>query len=243
MNNYIEYFTNYVFMNYDMNNNLISKKYYHSLRVAKLMIILARKLNLSDEEIELSFKLGLCHDLGRFHEVVKNGIFNNQIFDHGAYSNKILYNDLFIKYMDITNHLLFRKAIYYHNKKDLGNDLTNEEKFFANLLRDADKLDIVWLRGKGNKLNFDSFPTKTVLNNYIDNKSIDIENIHNNSDRILFYMSFIKNLYFDESFDLAINNNYLNSLLDIINVSDDKQELWKNIIDKINERRGKVYVR
>ena len=89
MDKYLEYFTNYVYKNYDMNDNLINKKYYHSLRVAKLMIILAKKLNLSNEDIELAFKIGLCHDLGRFQEVVRNGQFNNQIFDHGAYSNKI----------------------------------------------------------------------------------------------------------------------------------------------------------
>ena len=243
MNNYIEYFTNYVFMNYDMNNELIGKKYYHSLRVAKLMMILAKKLNLSDEEIILSFKLGLCHDLGRFHEVVKNGKFDNRIFDHGAYSNKILYNDSFIKYMDINNHLLFRKAIYYHNKKDIGSDLTNEETFYANLLRDADKLDIVELRINGNELNFDSYPTNVVLNNYINRKTIDINSIHNNSDTVLLFLSFIKNLNFNASFDLAVKNNYLTNLLNIINVNDDKEDLYKSIIDEFNERRGKVYVR
>ena len=91
MNHYIEYFTNYVEKNYDLNNELIMKKYYHSLRVARLMTILAQKLNFTDEDIILAFKIGLCHDLGRFYEVVRNGEFNNTIFDHAAYSNKILY--------------------------------------------------------------------------------------------------------------------------------------------------------
>ena len=90
MNNYIEYFTNYVNKNYDMNNNLISLKYYHSLRVAKLMTLLARKLNMSEDDILLAFKIGLCHDLGRFYEVLLNGKFDNLKFDHGSYSNKIL---------------------------------------------------------------------------------------------------------------------------------------------------------
>ena len=142
MNNYIEYFTNYVFMNYDMNNELISKKYYHSIRVAKLMCLLANKLNMTDKDIELAFKIGLCHDLGRFHEVVKNGNFDNRVFDHGTYSNKILYNDTFVNYMNIDEHLLFRKAIYFHNKKDISDDLTNREELFVKLIRGSSIIEI-----------------------------------------------------------------------------------------------------
>ena len=243
MNNYIEYFTNYVYINYDMNNELISKKYYHSLRVAKIMQLLAKKLNVSDDDILLSFKLGLCHDLGRFHEVVRNGQFDNRIFDHGAYSNKILYNDNFINYMDIREHLLFRKAIYLHNKKDVSDDLTNRELLFANLLRDADKIDILGLRGAGNKLSFDSIPSEVVYNNYINSKSIDIHDIKSKSDTVLLYLGFFKCLVNNASFDMAVQGNYLKKVLDIIEVSEDLKELYQDIIDKIDEGRGKVYVR
>lgn len=243
MNNYIEYFTNYVFDNYDMDNELISKKYYHSIRVAKIMVLLASKLNLSDEDIMLAFKIGLCHDLGRFHEVVRNGKFDNRAFDHGTYSNKILYNDSFINYMNIDEHLLFRKAIYFHNKKDISDDLTKREELFVKLVRDADKIDIIGLRGEGKRLLFDVAPTDIVLNNYIYNKSIDIHDIHSKADTVLFFLSFIKNLYYDVSFDLAVCGNYLDRLLDIIDVLDERKDEFRKVIDNLNERRGKVYVR
>ena len=242
MDKYLEYFTNYVYKNYDMNDNLINKKYYHSLRVAKLMIILATKLNLSNEDIELAFKIGLCHDLGRFQEVVRNGQFNNQIFDHGAYSNKILYNDNFIQYMDIDEHLLFRKAIYLHNKKELDDNLTNREKLFANMIRDTDKIDILGLRNTGSILNFTKLPTINILSCYMKDLKIDIKDIHNQSDSILLYLSFIKDLVFDASYDIAINNKYFDGLLEIINVNDSKKELFKCVYEKLYERE-KRYVR
>lgn len=243
MNNYIEYFTNYVNKNYDMNNNLISLKYYHSLRVAKLMTLLARKLNMSEDDILLAFKIGLCHDLGRFYEVVRIGQFNNLAFDHGTYSNKILYNDLFIKYMDIKEHLLFRKAIYNHNKKDIIGDLTNREKVFVQMIRDMDKIDIVALNSERRSYTFSNDPNKNVLNNYLNNNSIDIKDIDSKTDSTILYLSFFKDLYFDASFDLANKGGYLNKFLNVVKVDEDKEKLFNELTDKINKERGKIYVR
>ena len=243
MNNYIEYFANYVNDNYDMSDPLVKLKFFHSVRVAKMMVLIAKKMNMSEEDTLLAFKIGLCHDLGRFYESVINGKFDNVKFDHGTYSNKILYNDAFIKYMDVDEHLLFRKAIYNHNKKDVTEDLNSREKIFVNMLRDADKLDILAIRGESKPLDFDKEPTSIVLNNYLKDLTIDVKDLHNMSDRVIIYLSFIKDLYFDISYDMAINYGYLNTVLNLINVSDDKKDLFNNLIDKIYERRGKVYVR
>ena len=243
MNNYIEYFTNYIKNNYDINNDLIILKYYHSLRVAYLMSILSKKLNLSEEDIILAFKIGLCHDLGRFYEVVRNGKFNDNIFDNGAYSNKILYNDEFIKYMDVSEHLLFRKAIYCHNKKELTNNLSDRDKLFANMLRDADKIDILRIRSIGKKLEFKKDPTPIIVNNYMNDLKIDIKDMSNESDRVILYLSFIKDLVFDESLDILLDNDFLSKFINIIDIGIDKKDLFNNLINKINERRGKEYVR
>lgn len=243
MNNYIEYFTNYVYKNYDMSNNLIRLKYYHSIRVARLMMILAKKMNLSDEDIILAFKLGLCHDLGRFYEVVINGKFNNLKFDHGAYSNKILYNDGFINYMDVNEHLLFRKAIYNHNKKNITNDLNYREELFTKLLRDIDKIDILNVMVTHRKFNFSGMPTKEVLDSYYNGDAIDLKDIHNPSDSVVFYLGFFKNLYYELNKEFAIKYGYLDNFIDVVNIDKDKEALFNEIIDKIDEERGKEYVR
>lgn len=243
MNNYIEYFTNYVFSNYDMSNRLISLKYYHSLRVAWIMSLLASHLNMSEEDILLAFKLGLCHDLGRFYEVFLEGQFNDLKFDHASYSNKILYNDLFVKYMDIDEHLLFRKAIYNHNKQDITKDLNNREFIFTNLLRDADKIDILGIRGIGKKLNFNSEPNTIIIDRYTSNKSLDLHDVKSDTDRTIFYLSFCKDLYYQVSHDLINKLGYIDIFTNTVNVDNDKKELFDELIKKINEERGKVYVR
>ena len=243
MSNYIEYFTNYIINNYDINDDLIVLKYYHSLRVAWLMVMLSKKLNLSEEDTNLAFKIGLCHDLGRFYEVVRNGKFNNRVFDHGTYSNKILYNDGFINYMDINEHLLFRKAIYCHNKKDLADNLNNRERLFANMLRDVDKIDILRIRLANYHYEFKTDPTLVVLYNYMNDLNIDLHDIHNKSDSTILSLSFIKDLCFDESLDLLLDNNFLDNLINKIYIEENKLDIFNSLINKLKERRGIEYVR
>ena len=244
MEKYLKLFTEYISKNYDMENELVRNKYYHSTRVANLMYYLAGDLNLDSEEIRLAYIIGLFHDLGRFREVIRSSKFNNLTFDHGAYSNKILYNDGLVNELDIKDneHLILRKAIYYHNKKDLGNDLNNDEQLFAKMIRDADKLDILNMRVSGKRLKFTPKVNEIVLNNFLENETIDLKDIKNSSDSILLYLSFIKDLYFDESYQFAINNQYLDRLINIIDVDLSMNNLFNEIIEKVKER-GKGYVR
>ena len=43
----------------------------HSLRVADNMIILAEKLELSEEQRQIAFLVGLFHDIGRFKQLAE----------------------------------------------------------------------------------------------------------------------------------------------------------------------------
>ncbi len=246
MEEYIEYFTNYVSSHYDMNNKLILSKLYHSMRVAKLMLLLSQELKLNQEDTLLAFKIGLCHDLGRFREVERSGKFNNLTFDHGAYSNKILYNDGVIKYFDIQEEdsLLFKKAIYYHNKKDLPDNLGKRENLFCNMIRDMDKLDLLKVRCGKKRLGFNVLPTQTVLDNYLNSETIYLKDLQSkgNTDSVILYLSFIKDLYFDESYHIGLSNGYLDDLINIIDVDIKMETLFKELIKKIDER-GKGYVR
>ena len=124
----IAIFDSFIKVNYDYDNELIKTKYIHTLNVVKVILSLSQKLGLNEEDRKLAFYLALFHDLGRFREVVRQNEFNNLKFDHGAYSNKILFNDGFIDKFNIDekNYLLIKKAVYLHNKKDLPDGLSDK---------------------------------------------------------------------------------------------------------------------
>ena len=53
---------------YDLEDENIQRKKEHSLRVMNISETIARKLNLSEKEIQLSTLIGLLHDIARFEQ-------------------------------------------------------------------------------------------------------------------------------------------------------------------------------
>ncbi len=243
----IEKFTSYVNDNYDINNKLIKEKYDHSIRVSMLMIDLALRLNLDDNDIYLAFLIGLFHDLGRFREVVRNNRFDNLTFDHGAYSNKILFNDGFINNYNVSkeDYLVVKKAIYFHNKKDIDKPLNEKEMLYAKMIRDMDKLDIISVMIKKGILNFNNTPNKIVLSNYFTNDTIDLKSIKSKTDLTILYLSFIRDLNFNESHDMAIERRDLNKIVSGVKPSFDNEELYNHLIDNVSlsNDKDKCYVK
>ena len=239
-------FKNYVYNNYDINNPLIKEKYEHTIRVSMLMIDLALRLGLSDHDTRLAFQIGLFHDLGRFEEATRNNEFNNLTFDHGDYSNKILFNDGLINEFNIDkdDYLTIKKAVFFHNKKEILPPLTEREMTFAKMIRDMDKLDIITVMVPKNVLSFINKHNPSVLKNYFKEEKINLKDIKSPTDRVILYLSFLRDLYYDESKDMAIERRDLNKLINGMNVAIENQELFNHLVSKVYENKEeKKYVK
>ena len=120
----------------------------HTLRVADNCYEIAKSLNLSNDDTVLAYLIGICHDIGRFEQVKKFDSFNDKAcgIDHADYSNKVLFEDKLIDKFSVDKslHSLIKLAVYYHNKRDVPNNLSDRELLFCNIIRDADKLDILY---------------------------------------------------------------------------------------------------
>lgn len=239
-------FEEYVKNNYDMNNDLIITKYIHTLMVVRIMSKMCEKMNLNEEDSKLALYVALFHDLGRFKEVVRQKKFNNLKFDHGSYSNKILFNDGFINNFDIDekDYLVIRKAIYYHNKKDIGNDLNEKEAFFCKLIRDVDRIDILRVLSFNNNL-FEGISSEEILNDFYNSGSIDIKKLKTKGDRVLLRLGFVKLFSFNESFEVLNETGYFQKYVDSIKVNDDVKELFLELVNEIEMllKGEKNYVR
>lgn len=232
---YLNFFINYIKENYDLSDSLIQNKYEHTLRVAKLIFTIASKMNLNEEEIELAYFIGLCHDLGRFREVIRSHVFNNLKFDHAAYSNKILFNDHIIDSFDFDEEtkLMIRKALYFHNKKDINRELTDYEDLFVKLIRDADKIDILNMMARRRAHSFQEMPSPKVLTCFLNNQSIDLKDLKTKSDRVLLYLGFALNLYFLESKELLHELGYVDDYISGVSVNDELKEFFDYIVSTV----------
>ena len=120
----------------------------HTMRVMELCGLIAESLKLSKEDIELAKTCGLVHDIARFEQWKRYQTFADiESIDHGDFGVEILKENDFIRKFNKDEKLdnLILKTVKNHNKYKLEENLSEREKLFCNIVRDADKIDILYL--------------------------------------------------------------------------------------------------
>lgn len=141
---------------YDAENPRIKLKIDHTLRVAKLCERIATSLGLSAEDVDLAWLCGLLHDIGRFEQVRRYDTFSDAAsVSHAALGVEVLFGDVegaapdpapgsiraFVD--DDAQDGLIRTAVATHSDFRLPDDLDERTRTFCDILRDADKVDIM----------------------------------------------------------------------------------------------------
>lgn len=122
--------------NYDL-------KIEHTVRVRAVIERLAASVNLSSNEQSLAAIIAICHDTGRFPQYRKYGTFNDAAsVNHATLALETLGKEGILAALDEASRSLVKQAVALHNVFTLPNDLDSDVRRFANLIRDADKLDI-----------------------------------------------------------------------------------------------------
>ena len=138
-------FSDYV-SDYDVTNPKIKLKIDHTFRVAEISREIAKSLKLGEEDISLAWLIGMLHDVGRFEQVKKyNTFIDAESENHAHLGCDILFGEGEIRnyIKDSSKDELIRTAIYYHSDYRLPENLDDRTGMFANILRDADKIDII----------------------------------------------------------------------------------------------------
>lgn len=133
---------------YDSSDTKIWLKIEHSLKVCDLAADIAASLDMPEADVELAWMIGLLHDIGRFEQLKRYGTFlDAKSLDHAELSADILFGECLIERFDTSDlpadwRELTEKSIRLHNKLFLPADLKSRERVFADMIRDADKVDI-----------------------------------------------------------------------------------------------------
>lgn len=131
---------------YDVQDPKVKLKIDHTYRVAALCARIAQSLPLPPEEVDLAWLCGMLHDVGRFEQLRRFGTFDDaKSIDHAAASAEVLFDR-----GEIRNYLedggedaLLRTAVANHSAYRLPAGLDARTLQFCNILRDADKIDIL----------------------------------------------------------------------------------------------------
>lgn len=248
--NVINAFAEYV-RNYDPSDEKIKLKIDHTYRVAGLCQRIAESLGLSEPDVDIAWLLGMLHDIGRFEQIRRFGTFNDaQSVDHAEFGADLLFKEGLIRkfaegYYEecelaepenqedeqiIKNNEhhnkdtgLLEMEIRQHNKYRVKEDLTERQRMFCDILRDADKVDIF-------KVNADipmeiiydvtteelknGIITKEVLESFYKKETV-LKSVRRSAvDHIVGHISLLFELVYKESYRQAKEQGYVYKLLD-----------------------------
>lgn len=128
---------------YDREDEKIRLKIIHTYGVVDYSEEVARRMQLSDEDIELAKIIALLHDIGRFEQLRRYNSFNHAIMNHAAYGVQVLFGENQIREFvaEDTWDEIIRTAIACHSDYQLQETDNSRVMLHAKLIRDADKLD------------------------------------------------------------------------------------------------------
>lgn len=235
------------FINYtnkfDTEDFNVQRKIGHSIRVMNISQRLAGRLNLEQEEIDLATLIGLLHDIGRFEQYTRYGTYNDlKSTNHGKLGVSILENDNYIrKYItDEKYDGIIKKAIINHNLYELEKRLNKKEKIFCNIIRDCDKLDIIYQaaeifwKEKENKIKQEKI-SEGIEEQFFSEKMVENKLKNTQIDNMIGMISFIYDINFQESFKILKKNDYINKIINRFDFDEETREK----IEKIREHANK----
>lgn len=237
----MKYFDEFI-SNYDMSNPNINYKYYHSYRVMNNMELLANRLNLNSKDIHLAKVIGILHDIGRFEQDKLYNSFKDDKMDHGDYGVIVLKetNLLDKTGIDKSDYQVVYTSIKNHNKFLIESNLTERELLFTKLIRDADKIDILFALGNPEIKNIlkqdEEEISKQIKIDFFNYKLVNKKDIKNLNDILVITFGYIYDINFKETYQIIYENKFYQKIYNRINRKDIFKEIYDYTIKYIEER-------
>lgn len=149
---------------YDATNPRIALKVEHTLRVTELCKRIAREAGFTPAGVDLAWLCGLLHDIGRFEQLRRWDTFSDAAStSHAALGVEVLFGSkgdtgvadddgsaagtigIIHRFIDPNDELeeVIRAAVGFHSDYRLPEDLDVRTHAICDVVRDADKLDIL----------------------------------------------------------------------------------------------------
>ena len=228
-------YNNYI-KNYNLKDEKTSAKVAHMLRVKENSKMIAKSLNLNNEDVQLAELIGLLHDIGRFEQLKRyNTYLDKKSVNHGEFGVKILFEEGLIRNFitDNTYDEIIKKAIINHNRNKIENGLNERELLHAKIIKDADmavieKPEVVYESDNIEKETF----TDELFNEFMNNELLDYSKIKTHADIIITHFKYIFNMNFKYSFQLIKEKKYLEKIYNRINFENkNTQKQFETIYD------------
>lgn len=226
---------------FDMDDEEIALKFYHSNRVMDICLDIAKHYNFDETDYNVAGVIGLLHDYARFTQWTNFKTYSDlKSFDHADEGAKLLFdnNEIVNFYTKEEDYNIIHDAIKYHNKLSLPECLEERDLKMCKLIRDADKIDIIYnitidkslLPEDGGKFS------DAIVNNFYEHKCADYKDIKCDNDNILTTLMFMYDINFPYSFKYIKDHKLIENMYDNIENKELFKEYFDYIINYIDEK-------
>jgi predicted acetyltransferase len=211
---------------YNAKDPKVALKIAHTYRVAALCERLARSIGMPEDACGMAWLCGLLHDIGRFEQLRRYGTFNDaKSIDHAACSAEALFVQGHIReYLaDPAWDSLLETAVRTHSAYRLPRGLDARTLQFCNLLRDADKIDILRVNVEVPLEDIYNVTTEALRTCSVSDETMQHFSVHHAvprtakhtpADNVVGHASLVFELTFPESWRIVREQGWLTKLLD-----------------------------
>jgi hypothetical protein len=232
-------------------NANIKLKEGHSLRTCDEVRYLAEELGLDAGQRRIAEVIALLHDVGRFPQFIKYRTYNDpRSINHCLLSLEVLREKNVLEGTAERERRLIEQAIEYHGLKELPGGLDEECLLFSRLIRDADKLDILYVvtgyyaqyrdEPESFKLEIE-LPNEpgysaAIVEAVLNEQRIDYDDLETWNDMKLLQLSWVYDVNFAATLKRMRQKRLLENVLDFLPDTQDIERVAKKISEYVDSR-------
>ena len=247
---------------YDPDDPKIALKVDHTWRVAELCERIARSAcedgasPIAPEDVDLAWLLGLLHDVGRFEQVRQYGTFDDAAsVGHAALGAQVLFDGYAGAPPTIRDYLadgsedpLVRTAVALHSSWRLPDHLDARTRSLCEVLRDADKVDILKVNCICPVEDIYGIPEGELLASGLSSEAVSwFERRstmprtarHTPADVLLSHVCFVWELVFPESRRIALEQGHALAMMERPWARDDTREAFARMRGELGDFLGR----
>ena len=223
----------------------------HSRRTCEEMLYLAQELGLADNQKRIAEVIALFHDIGRFEQFIKYRTYNDgRSVNHCLLGLEVIGETKVLEAVERKERELIEKAIEYHGLKELPRNLDGELLLFSKLIRDADKLDSLYVMTEYYKQYRDNpqgfmleleFPDEQgysdeLVEKILRGRKIDYSEVRTLNDAKLLQLGWVYDVNFTVVLKRIKQRRFLEMLIDFLPETRDIERVKEKIFEYVDSK-------
>ena len=223
----------------------------HSRRVCQEMQYLSDQVKLTDNQRRIAEAIALFHDIGRFKQFASYRTYNDgRSIDHCLLGLEVLRETKALNGVAPEEKELIERAIEYHGRKVLPAGLNGDCLLFSKLIRDADKIDVLYVvteyyrRYRDNpssfmlELEFPDSPTYSteMVEAILRGELLDYGKLRTLNDMRLLQLGWVYDINFAATLKRIMRRRFLEMLLDFLPQTEDIKKVKEKIFAYVDFR-------